>query len=81
RTPNFKLVQNQKTGMVKLFDLQRDPGERRSLARTRPGVVETLSARLEQWRGSVPRFAARSDEAPALSDERIDELRALGYVD
>ncbi|MEM8993424.1 MAG: sulfatase [Acidobacteriota bacterium] len=81
RTPNFKLIENEKTGNVKLFDLQRDPAEQRNIARTRPFVVETLTARLEQWRSSVPRFAARSDEAPALSDERLDELRALGYVD
>ncbi|MEO1086103.1 MAG: sulfatase, partial [Acidobacteriota bacterium] len=81
RTPNFKLIQNSKTGGVQLFDLQEDPDERRNIARRRPGVVETLTAQLEQWRSSVPRFAARSDEAPTLSDERLDELRALGYVD
>ncbi|MEM1178712.1 MAG: sulfatase [Acidobacteriota bacterium] len=82
RTPNFKLIQNLKTGDTKLFDLHKDPLEQRSLTRFRPRIAETLGERLDAWRASVPRFASRREEdIPSLSDERLDELRALGYVD
>ena len=59
-----------------LYDLRRDPGERRNLAARRPDLVMALRAEMDAhppvWRRTA---AARG------ADRSLDRLRALGYVD
>jgi arylsulfatase A-like enzyme/tetratricopeptide (TPR) repeat protein len=58
-----------------LFDLERDPGESRSVASDRPQVRQAMRAALE---GLIKNAAI---EAPsAVSDEDKQRLAALGYV-
>ena len=45
---------NRKQGDVELYDLGADPGERKNLAADRPEIVRELSAKLAEWKGSLP---------------------------
>lgn len=81
RAPRWKLIQRTANQNVKLFDLHRDPGERTNVRARHPDLVDSLLAELEEWRARRPQLdlGVRSDVE--LSEERIEELRALGYVE
>jgi arylsulfatase A-like enzyme len=80
RTPRWKLIERHGPRPPLLFDLQRDPTERHSVAADHAELVESLQAELTVWREALPELN-RSDEAPAeLSEETVEELRALGYL-
>jgi arylsulfatase A-like enzyme len=54
RTPRWKLIHALEPDFhfkpeVELYDLLRDPGETRNLAKVKPGVVATLEARMKSW--------------------------------
>lgn len=71
---------------LELYDLERDPGERRNLAASEPGVVTSLRALGEQER--MRRLEARREllggenvrGATYLEWNHITKLRALGYL-
>lgn len=81
RTDQLKLIENRRTGQVQFFDLAIDPGEQRNLARRRPLMTEELGKRLENWRATTPRLESLRRGSEQISDEKLEELRALGYVD
>ncbi|HEX9732802.1 MAG TPA: sulfatase [Thermoanaerobaculia bacterium] len=61
-----------------LFDLERDPAQETNVAGTALAVEEELMATLERW------LADRRTDLPPpapLSEDEIERLRALGYVD
>ena len=73
----LKLVTQEEKQRRELYDLARDPGERRDLAADRPGDVARLAAELERLLAARPAAPA----APGnLSPEELEELRSLGYV-
>lgn len=84
RRPPWKLILNEETGAVQLFDVERDPGETADLAAKHPEVVADL---LEQRRAlglANERLGATfvpDDADVAISPEQIERLEALGYVD
>jgi arylsulfatase A-like enzyme len=63
----------------RLFDLDSDPGERRDLLRQEPAVAKELAARLDEFLATVP--IPVQPEIEEVSEETLDELRVLGYVD
>jgi arylsulfatase A-like enzyme len=65
-------------GRRELYDIVADPGELHNLVGSSAGEAERLAAYLDRWRRSVPRH--RPSETPRLSQETVDELRALGYL-
>lgn len=73
----LKLVTDEEQGRCELYDLARDPGERRDLAAERPEDVAHLKERLERL--LVARPPAQAGEGQLSAAER-EELRALGYV-
>jgi arylsulfatase A-like enzyme len=81
RTPRWKLIHRPRNDGVQLYDLQRDPGERRNIRKRHPELTLRLLGEIETWRSTRPQldFAPRLTEE--LSIEKIEELRALGYVD
>jgi arylsulfatase A-like enzyme len=81
RTPRWKLILRTANQRVRLFDLHRDPGERRDLSSRHPDVAAGLLSELEGWRNRRPRLDLGVRPEVQLSDEKIEELRALGYVD
>jgi arylsulfatase A-like enzyme len=80
RTPRWKLIRRTSNQNVKLFDLHRDPGEQLNLRARHPDVVGSLLADLEGWRGQRPRLDRPAVDVE-LSEEMVEELRALGYVE
>jgi choline-sulfatase len=79
----WKLMRQRKTGRTLLFDLVLDPGELEDLASQRPERVAELLARLDRAVAEAEALAGEFVRAGPLqlSDEEIERLRALGYVD
>lgn len=78
-TERYKLIRDDETGRVELYDLESDPQELVDLAATRPGLVQQLMPRLEAGI-ALARGARLGDEELMLSDEEVERLRSLGYV-
>jgi arylsulfatase A-like enzyme len=76
-----KLVRDDRSGAVELYDLIADPDERQNLAAERPDLTARLIARLEDWQSTVGSVAAPSAAAVEQSPEQLEQLRALGYVE
>jgi arylsulfatase A-like enzyme len=76
----FKLIRDNDTGTLELYDLERDPGETRDLAEARPDVVARLLPILEE---RIRLAEAGSIDAPVrtLSEEEIRLLESLGYIE
>ena len=62
-----------------LFDLGSDPHEQNNLLLEEPAIAGRLSSTLDDFLDSVPVF--EPPQLEEVSDETLDELRALGYVD
>ena len=63
----------------RLFDISTDPSEEKDLAVPRSGISDDLRA----WLETVQAGLAVADELPppSLSEEDLEALRALGYID
>ena len=81
RTPRWKLIQYPRGNRTHLFDLKRDPSERHNLRHERPELAAALEAELDAWRAGRPAIIDQRGAQDELPQEKIDELRALGYVD
>jgi arylsulfatase len=75
----FKLVIDDATGVIELYDLARDPGERDDLAEARPELVASHLAVLESVHAAARENAAAGREVELTDDERA-ALEALGYA-
>jgi len=80
RTPRWKLIQGA-GGHRMLFDLVRDPRERRNLATGRPELTAELAAELEAWRTARPRLSEEGLSTTDLDPATEERLRTLGYID
>jgi arylsulfatase A-like enzyme len=62
-----------------VFDLRRDPGERRNLN----GAGYRPSDPLAEWMSHVEAMLTAADDAPAVNidAEDVEKLKALGYID
>jgi arylsulfatase A-like enzyme len=76
RTPRWKLIQRTAKQNVNLFDLHRDPGEQRNLGARYPEVSASLLAELQR-----PRLDLGSRRDIDLTEETVEELKVLGYVE
>ena len=78
---SWKLIVDQSSGRRLLFDLSRDPLERKSLRRREPARVvrmeKALEAHLARQRRDAAALADRAE--PALTPEQLKALKALGY--
>ena len=73
----YKLIRDEGTGDVRLYDLASDPHEKRNLVGKRPELVHHFTKLLRQRRAE-----AREREADYEVDEQMREmLRELGYTD
>ncbi len=70
-------------GPPKLYDLERDPLEQENLALARPADLERLRKiaveRFNESKQLSERFSAT--ETQELSDDQVEALRALGYIE
>lgn len=78
RNGRLKAIFNLTTGSVRLFDLARDPGERRNLAADRPAEVETLRLALDAWREAGPMPPIPFDRH--FTRPELERLESLGYL-
>lgn len=62
-----------------LFNLAEDPAELNNLAPKHPDTVLELRAMIEQWSAEFPQSA--DAEVVELTDEDVDALRTLGYIE
>ena len=69
------------SGAVRVFDLADDPGETRDLAGTSQELADQ-ARQLTAWHhGQHPSRMTRSvDDVPAPTEEELEVLRSLGYV-
>ena len=75
RTPEWKLVQRQDS--LRLYRIDRDPGETQDLAAQHPEITRSLlQARDEKLR----RLGATSEDLAGQSSRAVEQLRALGYL-
>jgi arylsulfatase A-like enzyme len=65
-------------GELELYDLRRDPREQDDLAARRKDLVESLTARILDWKRRERREGGVPDQT--IDDETREELKALGYV-
>ena len=75
----FKLIRDDPTGRVQLFDLGDDPTERRDLAAERSDVVQRMLPVMSGLLGELRRGTFDADEIQ-LTPKQIEALRSLGYV-
>ncbi|HEY7696880.1 MAG TPA: sulfatase [Vicinamibacteria bacterium] len=76
RYRGFKLHYNRLSRERRLYDLARDPEERKDISSGEGKAMAALSQRLDRF------MAMEKVEAPvrALSEEEIEKLRSLGYL-
>jgi len=63
-----------------LYDLEKDPGERRSVADRHPEVVARFEERLRRWKAGRPTLASRAAPPVEIDEHAQERLRALGYL-
>lgn len=73
----YKLILSQPGRRVELYDLREDPGEERDLSRDLSAERERLLAALERWLRETPSIEGAAEIPP----EKLEALRALGYVE
>ncbi len=83
----WKLIRNTAHGTTELYDLATDPLERRDLAAARADVRERLEGELASWVAEMEEsgrergwFAQPRESTDDEDTERLEQLRALGYV-
>jgi arylsulfatase A-like enzyme len=75
----FKLIRNELTGEMQLFDLMNDPGELNDCAAQWPKVLKRLSHEIDRYRMkfSIP----ETSDMPDLDKDTSQKLKQLGYID
>ncbi len=84
RDPPWKLIRDERSGRVELYDVQNDAGERRELSVEQPQLRMLLATQLDEQLDAARRAARgfpRASGAVPLDEDKARGLRALGYVD
>ncbi len=74
------LIQDRDTGELQLFDLATDPLEQTNLAATDPDRAQRMLAGLVRFQASLEAREKAVLEGGGLSEEKLEELRRLGYL-
>ena len=88
RRGSWKVVHSPTRQAVELYDLERDPQERRSLEDAEPERAKRLVSELRVWIAEMSKDAQTSgmlavehEAGGGLSEEERERLEALGYID
>jgi len=82
----WKLIHNtHREGNIPEFELfyeKQDPLNLKNVAEQNPAVVKRLNSILEEWRhkSSLSKLKPDSEAAKGLSQEELERLRSLGYI-
>ena len=77
----YKLIASAEGGDARLFDLDADPGEHENIVRERTETVRDLQRLLLDALMRIAATAPPPSEAVELSDEQVEQLKELGYVE
>lgn len=79
---HWKMVLDQKTERVLLYDLKQDPGELQNVAGQHTERVAEMKEQLLLWNKSLQLSASKLTGrlAPRLTDEEVETMRSLGYI-
>jgi arylsulfatase A-like enzyme len=83
RKNNYKLIYSSRPAALQLYDLENDRGEKHDLQKEEPRITARLKDRLDAWQEemrSVRMSFSEGGEAE-LSEEMIERLRSLGYME
>jgi arylsulfatase A-like enzyme len=75
----YKVIREDGTGALWLYDLQVDPGELRDIAAEQPETTASMRALIAEWMASFE-YALPDDGAADLESETIEQLRGMGYL-
>ena len=75
----WKLIRSRQT--MELYDLEKDPAEKLNLAEENLETSNRLDTEIDQWLESVLRHDRGDSNASDIEDEKLEELRSLGYVE
>jgi arylsulfatase A-like enzyme len=79
---SFKYLYYQHQKDNELYDLANDPKERHNLAKKRPLQIEEFNRKLKLWQVShKPLYLESLNEEKNVSQDYIDKLKALGYIE
>ena len=67
-------------GDYSLYDLASDGGEHRNVADQQVATTRALREALGSWRRGITPLPAGRPESRELTEEEVEELRALGYI-
>ena len=74
-----KIIRDDTTGKIEIYDLNEDPFEKQDLATSSPDAITTLLPVLESHI-KLARGEAFDAEQTTLSAEQLEQLRSLGYL-
>ncbi len=77
RSGRWKYLEGTTDGTRELYDLQRDPDERRNLVDEQPERADELAARLAAW---LEAHRVEGEAESGLEDGDAERLEAMGYV-
>ena len=75
----FKLIRDDQTGKIELYDLSADPLEKRNLADTKPQLRDELTSSLDE-RLEAARDRAVDIQERKVESREVESMRGLGYV-
>lgn len=78
----WKLIADRERDRYELYDLATDPGEKHDLSAAEPERRASMAKILDTWNRYNQREAAKLEgvEVPELTEEEIERLRSLGYI-
>ena len=78
-TDRYKIIRDDSTGVIEVYDVAAEPAELNDLAESRPQLVERLLPLLESYVAAAGQDAHGVIEA-RISECDVEKLRSLGYV-
>jgi len=77
----FKLIHDYKDDSWQLYEVASDPKNKNDISANHPGQVAKMRKQLESLHGSLWQACTTCDHQSAESEENLEALRALGYID
>ena len=80
-TSRFRLVHTRSTNETELYDYRVDPLEQVDISAENQETVRRLRKSIRRWRKQVRDHSFETAEIEGLSEETVEQLRTLGYID